>query len=123
MSWGPRRGVHESSRIARISFGFVKFVLIRGQSIGASRKHETARCAAHESPRMRDAKASGPLVETRKRFAPRSNSQLAEAKGAGLRISWIIADLSWVIEALNKEEKEFRIEFSFCEMVWGTGLQ
>ena len=25
-----------------------------------------------------------------------------------------------MIEALNKEEKEFRIEFSFYEMAWGT---
>ena len=36
---------------------------------GASREHETARCAVHESPRARDAKAPGPVVETRKRFA------------------------------------------------------
>ena len=52
-----------------------------------------------------DTKAVGTVVETRKRFAPRSNSQFAVAKDAGLRISRIIADLSWVIEAVNKEEK------------------
>ena len=43
-----------------------------GRGSGASRRHETALCAVHESPRTRDTKASGPLVETRKCFAPRS---------------------------------------------------
>ena len=43
-----------------------------GRGSGASRRHETALCAVHESPRARDTKASGPLVETRKRSAPLS---------------------------------------------------
>ena len=68
-----------------------------GCGSGTSRGHETARGAVHESPLARDTKASEPLVETRKRFALRSNSRLAEAKGVGLRISRISADLSWVI--------------------------
>ena len=37
---------------------------------GASRGHETARCAVHENPLARDAKASRPPIEARKRFAP-----------------------------------------------------
>ena len=86
-------------------------MLIRGQPIGASRGHETARRAVHESPRARDTKAGGTVVETRKRFAPRSNSQLAVAKDAGLRISWIIADLRLGDRGTGKEEKEFRIKF------------
>ena len=40
-----------------------------GRGPGASRGHETALCAVHESLRARDAKASEPVVETRKRFA------------------------------------------------------
>ena len=40
-----------------------------GRESGASRGHETARRAVHESPRARDAKAPGPFVESRKRFA------------------------------------------------------
>ena len=70
---GPGRLSTNPHKFARILFVFVRFMLIRGQSIGASRGHETARGAVHESPRARDAKAVGPLVETRKRFAPRSN--------------------------------------------------
>ena len=76
-----------------------------GSGSGASRGHETARRAVHESPRARDAKASGVVVETRKRFAPRSNSQLAVAKDAGPRISRISADSSWVIEALERRKR------------------
>ena len=81
--------------------------------LSASREHETARGAVHESPRARDAKASGPVVETRKCFALRSNSRLAEAKGVGLRISRIIADLSWVIEALERRKKNSALNSHF----------
>ena len=80
-----------------------------GSGPGASRGHETARRAVHESPRARDAKAAEPLVETRKSFAPRSNSQLVVEKDAWPRISWIRTDF----ERMGGE-KEFRIEFSFC---------
>ena len=46
MGTGPSGGVHESSRIARISFGFVKFVLIRGQQVvGELRLLEEGRAA------------------------------------------------------------------------------
>ena len=45
-------------KFARILFVFVRFVSIRGQSMGASRRHETAQGAVHESPRARDVKAS-----------------------------------------------------------------
>ena len=60
---GLSTNLHEFARILFV------FVLIRGQSIGASRGHETALRAVHESPLARDTKASGPVVETRKRFA------------------------------------------------------
>ena len=48
---------------------------------GASREHETARCAVHESPLARDTKASKPLVETRKRFAPFSTRRSKRKEG------------------------------------------
>ena len=76
-----------------------------GSGAGASRRHETARCAVHESPRAWDAKAPGPVVETRKRFAPRSNSQLAEEKVAWPRISRLITDfeLGCLVGGATKE--------------------
>ena len=73
--------------------------VVRLRAAGRALRADTKRRGAPftKARVTRDAKASGPVVETRKRFAPRSNSQLAVVKDAGLRISRIRADLSWVI--------------------------
>ena len=86
---GVSTNIHE---LTRIQIRFVRFVSIRGQSIGAARGHETALCAVHESPRARGTKALGMVVETRKRFAPRASSQLAVAKDTWPRILRISVD-------------------------------
>ena len=88
-------------------------MLIRGQPIGASRGHETARCVVHESPRARDTKASGPVVESRKRFAPRS--KFSTCRGEGGKATDFTDYLGFELGDLidRDAEKEFRIEFSF----------
>ena len=64
--------------MARIVFANCEFV----KGSGATRRHETARRAVHESPLARDTKAPKPSVEARKRFAPFSKRRSKKEEGA-----------------------------------------
>ena len=113
---GSATGVASSTNVhgfARSLFIFVRFVSIRGQSIGASREHETARCAVHENPRNAGHESARVGRRDTKTLRASLESQLAVAKDAGLRISRINADSSWVIEALERRKKNSALNSHF----------